>query len=155
MDSRAALLMKRLEKKARRGFQGEPTGTVAFYGPDNRTASKVVVGILREGSEAELKKWFLDDGDLRNDDATMKAVVDHLDEQRVATVSMTPGIFGCPHEEEVDYPLGGKCPQCKYWATHDRTEILPDRGKPSMSRSEALARHGMQKAREQASDGDA
>jgi hypothetical protein len=31
---------KRLHKKAKRGFKGYPVGTIAFYGPDNRFASK-------------------------------------------------------------------------------------------------------------------
>lgn len=153
MDSRAMLLMKRLEKRARRGHQGEPVGTVAFYGPDNRTASKVVVGILNDGSDPQLKKWFLDEGDLRKDDVIMKAVVDHLEEQKVATVSLSPGIYGCPHEEEIDYPLGGTCSQCVYWATHERAENHPEQKKRPMNRAEALAHYGMQKAREQA-DGD-
>ena len=47
---------KRLAKKAHRGFRGYPVATVAFYGPDDRRASKVAVGIvLREEEEvAEL-----------------------------------------------------------------------------------------------------
>ena len=38
---------KRLQKKAKRGFKGYPIGTVAFYGPDNRFASKVAVAVSR------------------------------------------------------------------------------------------------------------
>jgi hypothetical protein len=32
---------KRLAKKAKKGFRGFPVATVAFYGPDNRWASKL------------------------------------------------------------------------------------------------------------------
>ena len=32
---------KRLTKKAKKGFRGFPVATVAFYGPDNRRASKL------------------------------------------------------------------------------------------------------------------
>jgi preprotein translocase subunit SecA len=32
----------------------------------------------------------------------------------------TRRIVGCPHEEEVDYPLNGVCPHCPFWATHER-----------------------------------
>jgi hypothetical protein len=32
------------------------------------------------------------------------------------------GLFGCPHEEGIDYPDGETCPQCPFWATHDRYE---------------------------------
>ncbi len=37
---------KRLTKKAKKGFRGFPVATVAFYGPDNRRASKLTVGIV-------------------------------------------------------------------------------------------------------------
>jgi len=34
---------KWLSKKGETGFRGYPVGTVAFYGPDDKRASKVVV----------------------------------------------------------------------------------------------------------------
>jgi hypothetical protein len=37
---------KWLEKKARSGFRGYPVGTVAYYGPDDRRATKASVGII-------------------------------------------------------------------------------------------------------------
>src|SRR5215203_945940 len=60
---------KRLTKRAKKGFRGFPVATVAFYGPDNRRASKVAVGIvLAENEEAvELKRWFAEPGDVRED----------------------------------------------------------------------------------------
>lgn len=58
---------KRLAKKARRGFRGYPVATVAFYGPNDRLASKVAVGILLGEDEdvAELRRWTSADGDVR------------------------------------------------------------------------------------------
>jgi hypothetical protein len=49
-----------LEKHSRRGFLGYPLATVAFYGPDDQTATKVAVGIVPgEGAEANpLQPWF-------------------------------------------------------------------------------------------------
>src|SRR5215207_9420376 len=48
---------KRLTKKAKKGFRGYPVATVAFYGPDDRRASKLAVGIvLAENEEADVKK---------------------------------------------------------------------------------------------------
>jgi len=45
----------RLAKHARRGFRGYPVATVAFYGPDASTATKVAVGIVpRERAEVSL-----------------------------------------------------------------------------------------------------
>ena len=39
---------KRLTKKAKKGFRGFPVATVAFYGPDDRRASKPTLSIARE-----------------------------------------------------------------------------------------------------------
>jgi len=38
---------KRLSKRAKRGFRGYPIATVALYGPDDRAATKLTVGIVR------------------------------------------------------------------------------------------------------------
>jgi hypothetical protein len=50
---------KRLHKKAKRGFKGYPVGTIAFYGPDNRFASKVAVAVILGENEdpAALERW--------------------------------------------------------------------------------------------------
>ncbi len=37
-----------LLKKAKKGFRGYPLATVAYYGPDDKWASKVAVGIISE-----------------------------------------------------------------------------------------------------------
>jgi len=39
---------------------------------------------------------------------------------KARTVVVGPGILGCPHEEGVDYPDGGTCPACPYWAGRER-----------------------------------
>ncbi|MCW5205045.1 hypothetical protein VU02_03880, partial [Desulfobulbus sp. N2] len=58
-----------LAKKAKAGFRGYPIATIAFYGPDNRMATKVAVGIIMSEAEkepADMKKWF-SDTDIRRD----------------------------------------------------------------------------------------
>ena len=35
--------------------------------------------------------------------------------------------IACPHEEDKDYPEGGTCPQCPFWADKDRWSGLPVR----------------------------
>src|SRR3954452_1705445 len=100
---------KRLTKKAKKGFRGFPVATVAFYGPDNHRASKLTVGIvLAENEEVvELKRWFAEPGDVRED-------------VRIAEeVAMVDRIIGCPHEEGID-SHGPTCPLCPYWAGRDR-----------------------------------
>ena len=122
---------KWLEKKAKRGFRGYPIGTIAFYGPDERCASKVAVSVVRapQSAPAELHRWFSEAGDLRMDGTILAEIVAFLREYEVHSVAMTNGIIGCPHEEGIDYPEGDNCPNCPYWAGRDRArgELTPCR----------------------------
>ena len=53
---------KRLDRKAKRGLRGWPVATVALYGPDDRRATKIAVGIVpTEGAEVtDLHRWLLE-----------------------------------------------------------------------------------------------
>ena len=112
---------KRLTKKAKKGFRGFPVATVAFYGPDDRRASKLAVGIVRaENEEAvDLKRWFAEPGDVRADVRIAEEVLAYMDGFGVRSVAMVDRIIGCPHEEGIDYH-GPTCPLCSYWAGRDR-----------------------------------
>src|SRR3954465_8660483 len=72
---------KRLTKRAKKGFRGFPVATVAFYGPDNHRASKLTVGIvLAENEEAvELKRWFAEPGEVREDARVAEEVLAYMD----------------------------------------------------------------------------
>jgi len=111
-----------LKKKARRGFRGYPVATIAFYGPDDKRASKVAVGIVAdEGGSAEvLERWFSEIGDVRTDQDVGREIIAFIQEHGVKSVIMPDRIIGCPHEEGVDYPDGEICPQCPFWAGRDR-----------------------------------
>ena len=111
-----------LAKNARRGFRGYPLATVAFYGPDDKRASKVVVGIIAaEGARAEpLKRWFSEQRDVRRDNEIGEGILTFIQEQGATSVIMADRIIGCPHEEGVDYGEGEKCPRCPFWAHRDR-----------------------------------
>jgi hypothetical protein len=113
-----------LRKKMRYGFRGYPVGTVAFYGPDDRFASKVVAGVIeREDQPARiLRKWFAQELDLRVDPQVGRAVREFLRQAGVQSYAVTKGIIGCPHEEDIDYPLGESCPRCPFWSDKDRWE---------------------------------
>ncbi len=46
---------------------GLPKATLAFYGPDNKRASKAVLGIfLRDDDEAIIHRYFSDNADTRS-----------------------------------------------------------------------------------------
>jgi hypothetical protein len=95
---------------------------VAFYGPTDRLATKVAVGIIRiEGAEAEpLQRWFSEQADVRSDPAIARLITEFIEEHGAKTVALTDRVIGCPHEEGVDYPEDGVCPQCPFWAHRDR-----------------------------------
>jgi len=126
MISRAKMLLHRLEKRAQKGDRGDPVCTVAFYGPNDRVASKVVATILENQELLAIEKWYSETGDVRKDEEIMRAVIAFLERSGARSVALTPGIFGCPHEEVIDYPEGEACPACPFWATHDRMAILDD-----------------------------
>lgn len=111
-----------LRKRGRRGFRGYPVASVAFYGPDNTRASKVVVGIIREEGAGpdSMQKWFSDDFDLRMDRAVGLEIVQFIEREGGRSVVVGETILGCPHEEGIDYPDGEVCPECPFWAHRDR-----------------------------------
>jgi hypothetical protein len=111
-----------LEKRSRRGFRGYPLATVAFYGPDDRRATKVAVGILqREGAGADpLERWFSEETDVRLDVAIAEQIGELIERHGAKSVALADRIIGCPHEEGIDYPDGTACPQCPFWANRDR-----------------------------------
>jgi hypothetical protein len=96
---------KWLKKKAKQGMRGYPVGTIAFYGPDNRRASKVAVSFIRyEGAEPELRRWFSESGDVRSDSTILAEIAAYLRQCSVHSVAMVDGIIGCPHEEGIGLP---------------------------------------------------
>jgi len=113
---------KRLTKRAKRGFRGWPLATVALYGPDDTTATKLTVGIV-PGEDAEatdLRRWLSkDQTDIRDDIRATEEVLAFITEAGAKSVVMADRIIGCPHEEGIDYE-GATCPACPFWAGRDR-----------------------------------
>jgi hypothetical protein len=100
-----------------------PVASMAFYGPDDRFASKVVVGILMSEQDKEatyLHRWFANKLDVRMDTTIIKEIMEYIKLYQARRVVMVDRIIGCPHEEGIDYPMGEVCPQCPFWAHRDR-----------------------------------
>jgi len=91
--------------------------TVAFYGPDDKLATKVVVAVFsRAGGKLErIEKWYSRVADIREDPVIRQEIVAFVKKHDVERAITTEGIIGCPHEEGVDYPLGEFCPLCPFW----------------------------------------
>jgi hypothetical protein len=112
---------KRLRKRARRGFRGYPVATVALYGPDDTTATKLTVGIVpaENVDVTDLRRWFSEEADIRSDARVAEEVLAFLEATGARSIVMTDRIIGCPHEEGIDYE-GSTCPSCPFWAGRDR-----------------------------------
>ena len=111
-----------LKKKARHGFRGYPAATIAWYGPDDEHATKVAVGIIPdEGAETSaMERWLATEGDVRQDQNIALEITRFIQMHNAKSVLMTDRIIGCPHEEGIDYPDGGVCAQCPFWAHRNR-----------------------------------
>ena len=88
----------------------------------DRAATELTVGIIpAEYAEAtDLRRWFSEGADIRNDAGLAEEVLAFIDAARAKSVVMTDRIIGCPHEEGTDYPEGVSCPRCPFWAGRDR-----------------------------------
>jgi hypothetical protein len=111
-----------LHKKAKRGFRGYPIATVMFYGPTAEFATKVVAAIV-SGDDADpdpIQRWLSPDIDVRKNPEIGQQLAAFMAAHPARSIVVMDGIIGCPHEEGIDYPEGRSCPQCPYWAGHDR-----------------------------------
>ena len=111
-------------RATRIGYRGHPVGTLAFYGPDDQRATKVVAAVIRrepDESPATMQKWLAThDLDVRFDRLIGKQVHRFFVENPVRSYVVTDGIIGCPHEEGVDYLEGTSCPECPFWEGRNR-----------------------------------
>jgi hypothetical protein len=82
-----------------------PIGTVAMYGPDDKTTTKIAAGvILRDGAEPILKRWVATD--VTTNPKVQQEMKDFFLQHGVKSVAMSQGNLGCPHEEGEDFPHG-------------------------------------------------
>ena len=90
---------KRLSKRAKKGFRGWPVATVALYGPDDSTATKLTVGIMpAEDAEAsDLRRWFSkDQTDIRHDIRVTEVFIRSRLNQRQALTLSDDGWIALP-----------------------------------------------------------
>jgi hypothetical protein len=91
-----------------------PIGTMAFYGPDDETTTKIVTGVIPyEGADPILNRWVA--ANVMNDPKVQREIDRFFEKHGVKSVGMSDGNMGCPHEEGEDFPVGGDCPFCPWW----------------------------------------
>lgn len=113
----------KFRKRIRQGNRGYPVATIAFYGPTDEIASKVVVSLIEDdgGRQSKMERWRSESGgDLRKDAISNARVVSLLDLWKPKSIVSPDRIIGCPHEEGIDYPEGQACPECPFWKNIDR-----------------------------------
>ena len=96
------------------GSSQYPIGTVAMYGPDDKTTTKIAAGvILHDGAEAIMQRWVATD--VTTNPKVQQEMKDFFLQHGVKQVAMSQGNMGCPHEEGEDFPHGEDCPFCPFW----------------------------------------
>ena len=91
-----------------------PIGTMAFYGPDDKTTTKIAAGVFTaENSKGIIKRWVATD--VTTSPKIQREIQEFFNEHGVMSVAMSDGNMGCPHEEGADFPDGEDCPFCPYW----------------------------------------
>jgi len=120
---------ERCKKRLKQGSRGFPVATIAYYGPTDKIATKVVVSFATDADSEtdEMERWTSDGGDLREDPASIDRIISLLDKWRPKSIVSPDRIIGCPHEEGIDYPEGETCPQCPFWKDIDRWTGKPKR----------------------------
>lgn len=120
--ARMSAASKYLKKKARIRSSGYPIGTIAYYGPTDKLATKVAVGIKgRYDKLIEMKRWYTTEDDIRLSAEINEQIVGFLQQHEVHRVAIMDRLIGCPHEQGVDYE-GDFCPdpECAFWQGRDR-----------------------------------
>ena len=72
-----------------------PVGTVALYGPDDRTTTKIVAGVIKEeGADAILERWV--GRNVKNNPKVQRQINDFMKRRGAKSVVSTESNFGCP-----------------------------------------------------------
>ena len=91
-----------------------PLATITYHGPDPRTATKIVVGILKSKDQAPvIHSWTGDN--IAEDVESAREISQFIKGPDVARVLTSEWVLSCPHEAGVDYPEGEPCPHCPDW----------------------------------------
>jgi len=91
-----------------------PIATVAYYGPDDKTVTKIAVGIIEsEDAKPIVRRWS--GPDVVTNPEVRAQIGDFIQSHGARHVAMSDGVLGCPHEEGIDFLAGQECPYCPFW----------------------------------------
>src|SRR5262249_11760646 len=108
-------MAKSRKPRSRQNTQPEyPLGTVALYGPDDETTTKIAAAVfVSEDAEPVLRRWV--GTDVTTSPKVQRELQEFFEQHGVRSVGMSEGNMGCPHEEGEDFPVGEDCPFCPFW----------------------------------------
>jgi hypothetical protein len=92
-----------------------PVGTVADYGPDDVTITKIAAGVIVDEFADPIVERFFGAG-VATDAKVAEQIKQFFARHGVQKVVVSDGVMGCPHEEGIDFPRGGACAKCPFWA---------------------------------------
>ena len=74
--------LKRIGKKAKKGFRGFPLATIAFYGPNQTRATKIAVSITmtQDQEVVDLRRWHSEDIDIGENPAVAGEVLSFMEQ---------------------------------------------------------------------------
>jgi hypothetical protein len=83
---------KRIAKRVKKGFQGYPQISLAYFGESADCANEVVVGFIsEEGAEVQEQK-FVSKGDARKDETIQTALLKVIERAEAKTVLEIAGV---------------------------------------------------------------
>lgn len=83
---------KRIAKRVKKGFQGYPQISLAYYGKSAECATELVIGfIAEEGAPAQEQK-FNSEGDIRQDETIQTTVLKVIERAEAKTVVEVEGV---------------------------------------------------------------
>jgi hypothetical protein len=92
-----------------------PIGSVAFYGPDDKTTTKIAAGVFTSPTAKPiLRRWVATD--VTTNPKVQRELMEFFAGYGVMRVALSQGNMGCPHEEGEDFLVGTDCPFCPFWA---------------------------------------
>jgi hypothetical protein len=80
---------KRIAKRVKKGFQGYPQISIAYFGEPSGFATEVVVGLVSEEGAATQEQKFTSKGDARKDETiqtTLLKIIERADAKTVLEV---------------------------------------------------------------------
>ena len=83
---------KRIAKRVKKGFQGYPQISLAYFGKAEDCASEVVIGFIAEEGLAAQEQKLSSDGDVRKDETIQTTLLKIIERADAKTVTEVAGV---------------------------------------------------------------